>query len=125
LRSEGEMGLLWYTKKKFKDFVPKLDWKISRRNDNSGVFIRFSYPDNDPLIAVNTGYEMSFRIFLQWMRILTNPSNRVMSLLIQLLYFLFSAYNKTGILSTICNGLEIKLRDTSVKQFRWSACRIS
>jgi hypothetical protein len=58
LQSEGGMGLLWYTKKKYKDFVLKVDWKVSRRNDNSGVFIRFSDPDNDPLIAVNTGYEI-------------------------------------------------------------------
>jgi hypothetical protein len=58
LQSEGGMGLLWYTKRKYKDFVLKVDWKVSRRNDNSGVFIRFSDPDNDPLIAVNTGYEI-------------------------------------------------------------------
>src|ERR671938_301592 len=58
LRSEGGMGLLRYTKKKYKDFVLKIDWKVSRKNDNSGLFIRFSNPDNDPLIAVNTGYEI-------------------------------------------------------------------
>jgi hypothetical protein len=58
LQSEGGMGLLWYTKKKYKDFVLKLDWKASSINDNSGVFIRFSEPDNDPWIAVNTGYEI-------------------------------------------------------------------
>ena len=58
LQSEGGMGLLWYTKKKYKDFVLKVDWKVSRRNDNSGVFVRFSNPDNDPMIAVNTGYEI-------------------------------------------------------------------
>jgi 3-keto-disaccharide hydrolase len=58
LRSEGGMGLLWYTKRKYKDFVLKVDWKVSRINDNSGIFIRFSDPDNDPLIAVNTGYEI-------------------------------------------------------------------
>jgi hypothetical protein len=58
LRSEGGMGLLWYTKKKFKDFVLRVDWKVNRRNDNSGVFIRFSNPDNNPWIAVNTGYEI-------------------------------------------------------------------
>jgi hypothetical protein len=52
------MGLLWYTKKKYKDFVLKVDWKASSINDNSGVFIRFSNPDNDPMIAVNTGYEI-------------------------------------------------------------------
>jgi 3-keto-disaccharide hydrolase len=58
LQSEGGMGLLWYTKKKYKDFVLKVDWKASSINDNSGVFIRFSEPDNDPMIAVNTGYEI-------------------------------------------------------------------
>ena len=41
LQSEGGMGLLWYTKEKYKDFVLKVDWKISRGNDNSGVFVRF------------------------------------------------------------------------------------
>ena len=58
LQSQGGMGLLWFTKKKYKDFVLKIDWKVNRRNDNSGVFIRFSNPDNDPMIAVNTGYEI-------------------------------------------------------------------
>ena len=58
LRTEGGMGLLCYAKKKYKDFVLRVDWKVSRRNDNSGVFIRFSDPDNDPWIAVNTGYEI-------------------------------------------------------------------
>jgi hypothetical protein len=28
LQSEGGMGLLWYTKKKYKDFVLKVDWKV-------------------------------------------------------------------------------------------------
>jgi 3-keto-disaccharide hydrolase len=58
MRSEGGMGLLWYTKKKYKDFVLKIDWKVNRKNDNSGVFIRFPNPDNDPWIAVNKGYEI-------------------------------------------------------------------
>ena len=56
--SEGGMGLLWYTKKKFRDFILRADWKTSAREDNSGVFVRFAPPDNDPLIAVNTGYEI-------------------------------------------------------------------
>ena len=58
LRSEGGMGLLWYTKKQYRDFTLKVDWKVSRRNDNSGIFVRFSDPDYDPMIAVNTGYEI-------------------------------------------------------------------
>jgi 3-keto-disaccharide hydrolase len=58
LQSQGGMGLLWYTKKKDKDFVLKVDWKVSRRNDNSGIFVIFLDPDNDLIIAVNTGYEI-------------------------------------------------------------------
>jgi hypothetical protein len=56
--SKGGMGLLWYTKKKFLNFILKVDWKTSQRADNSGVFVRFAYPDDDPWIAVNTGYEI-------------------------------------------------------------------
>jgi 3-keto-disaccharide hydrolase len=52
------MGLLWYAEKKYNDFVLKIDWKVNRKNDNSGIFVRFSDPDNDPWIAVNTGYEI-------------------------------------------------------------------
>ena len=36
----------------------KVDWNASRVNNNSGIVVRFSNPDNDPLIAVNTGYEI-------------------------------------------------------------------
>jgi hypothetical protein len=56
--SKGGMGLLWYTKKKFLNFILKVDWKTSARGDNSGVFVRFSDPNDDPWIAVNTGYEI-------------------------------------------------------------------
>ena len=56
--SEGGMGLLWYTTKKFRDFILRADWKTSASEDNSGVFVRFAYPDDDPWIAVNTGYEI-------------------------------------------------------------------
>lgn len=56
--SKGGMGLLWYTKKKFRNFILTVDWKTSAREDNSGVFVRFADPDDDPRIAVNTGYEI-------------------------------------------------------------------
>ena len=58
LVSEEGMGLLWYTKKQYNDFILKIDWKVKRKNDNSGIFVRFSDPGNDPWIAVNTGYEI-------------------------------------------------------------------
>lgn len=40
LKSQGGMGLLWYSARKFKDFVLELDYKCSRPDTNSGVFIR-------------------------------------------------------------------------------------
>jgi 3-keto-disaccharide hydrolase len=58
LQSEGGMGLLWYTEKIYLNFILELDWKVHHKADNSGVFVRFPYPDNDPMIAVNNGYEI-------------------------------------------------------------------
>jgi hypothetical protein len=58
LQSFGGMGLLWYTKKQFDDFVLKADWKVLHIDDNSGVFVRFPDPGNDPWVAVNGGYEV-------------------------------------------------------------------
>ncbi len=40
LKSQGGMGLLWYSRKKFKDFVLDLEFKCSQKNTNSGVFVR-------------------------------------------------------------------------------------
>ena len=56
--TKGGMGLLWYTREKFRDFILRVLWKTSRKEDNSGVFVRFADPGNDPQIAVNTGYEI-------------------------------------------------------------------
>jgi hypothetical protein len=58
LQSFGGMGLLWYTKKQFGDFILKADWKVVHFDDNSGVFVRFPDPGNDPWVPVNNGYEV-------------------------------------------------------------------
>jgi Domain of Unknown Function (DUF1080) len=58
LQSRGGMGLLWYTKKIYHNFVLKIDWKVNSKSDNSGIFVRFPYPDKDPMAAVNNGYEI-------------------------------------------------------------------
>jgi len=58
LLTHGGMGLLWYYKKKFKDFILTLEWKVSNRTDNSGVFVRFPNPFTDPNIAIEYGYEI-------------------------------------------------------------------
>ena len=58
LESDDGMGLLWYTNRMHGDFILKIDWRVKRRSDNSGVFIRFSDPGPDPWNAVKTGYEI-------------------------------------------------------------------
>jgi hypothetical protein len=64
IRSEGGMGLLWYRPRMFRDFVLRLEWRERRRDDNSGVFIRFPDPGEDPWIAVREGYEI--QIYDDW-----------------------------------------------------------
>jgi hypothetical protein len=58
LLTQGGMGLLWYYKKKFKDFILTLEWKVSKISDNSGIFVRFPNPFTDPNIAIEYGYEI-------------------------------------------------------------------
>jgi hypothetical protein len=58
LQSEGGMGLLWYSEKIYKNFTLKLEWKVSDESDNSGVFVRFPDPGNNPNNAVREGYEI-------------------------------------------------------------------
>jgi hypothetical protein len=58
MQSSGGMGLLWYTRKQFGDFIFKADWKVLHIDDNSGVFLRFPDPGNDPWVAINNGYEV-------------------------------------------------------------------
>jgi sugar phosphate isomerase/epimerase len=51
LKSQGGMGLLWYSVKKYKDFILELDFKCSRKNTNSGVFVRVpAVPTSDDYI---------------------------------------------------------------------------
>ena len=48
LESTGGMGLLWYSVKKYSDFILKLDFKTSNPKANSGIFLRVpSIPVND------------------------------------------------------------------------------
>jgi hypothetical protein len=38
----------------YRNFILKLDWDVSQKakKSYSGIFVRFPYPDNDPMIAV-------------------------------------------------------------------------
>jgi len=50
LKSEGGMGLLWYSRKMFRDFVLELDFRCAQKNTNSGVFLRV------PGVVTNNDY---------------------------------------------------------------------
>jgi hypothetical protein len=64
LVTEGGLGLLWYSARQFGNFELRIDWKVSKKSDNSGIFVRFpapavgAEPDGDPRIAVDQGYEI-------------------------------------------------------------------
>jgi hypothetical protein len=58
LVSKGGMGLFWYEKQQFGDFVYTIEWKTTKKDDNSGVYFRFPDPGSDPWNAVKQGYEV-------------------------------------------------------------------
>ena len=57
MTAHGGMGLYWYTQQEFGDFHLKFQWKVADKTNNSGAFVRFPNPGNDPWVAVNEGYE--------------------------------------------------------------------
>lgn len=48
----------------FGNFELKVDWTVTKKSDNSGVFVRFpaptvaNEPGGDPRVAINQGYEI-------------------------------------------------------------------
>jgi hypothetical protein len=52
------MGLLWFSRQSFDDFELRFDWRTSDQTDNSGVFLRFPDPKDDPRVAIEHGYEV-------------------------------------------------------------------
>ena len=54
----GGMGLYWYKAQDFGDFELKLEWRVDEASYNSGVFVRFPDPGDNPWVAVNEGYEI-------------------------------------------------------------------
>ncbi len=58
LKSQGGLGLLWYSAAQFRNFELTVDWRITQVGDNSGIFVRFPDPGDDPFNAVREGYEV-------------------------------------------------------------------
>lgn len=55
--SQGGMGLWWYAAKSYKNATFDIEFKLPDPKFNSGIFIRFPDPGNDPWVAVQKGYE--------------------------------------------------------------------
>jgi hypothetical protein len=58
LRTEGGMGLLWYTREKFGNCTIRVVYKTTEEASNSGVFIRFRERPKDEWYSVHHGYEV-------------------------------------------------------------------
>jgi choline dehydrogenase-like flavoprotein len=59
----SDIGLLWHTAPTPDDFILRLEWRRSREDDNSGVFVRFPAPDgrnydNTAFVAADFGFEV-------------------------------------------------------------------
>lgn len=58
LVTHGGMGLLWYDRRRFRDFELQVEWKVDTRCANSGVFVRFPGRPRSPQDAIRSGYEV-------------------------------------------------------------------
>jgi Domain of Unknown Function (DUF1080) len=58
LRTDGHMGLLWYSREKFGDCIIRVVYKTTSVDSNSGVFIRIADRPKDEIYAIHHGYEV-------------------------------------------------------------------
>ena len=58
VESYGGSGLFWYSAEVFQDFALSVQWRISRPEDNSGVFLRSPPLSDSPQPAIERGYEV-------------------------------------------------------------------
>jgi hypothetical protein len=61
LQSDGNMGVLWYSKQKFGNCVIRVIYKVNDPGSNSGVFVRIAHPPKDPWDVVNNAYEIQIK----------------------------------------------------------------
>jgi hypothetical protein len=61
VRTQGGMGLLWYTREKFGDCIIRVVYKATNAKSNAGVFVRIADRPADPMWAVHHGYEVQIQ----------------------------------------------------------------
>lgn len=58
LKTEGGMGLLWYSRQKIGNAKIRVVFKLMAKESDSGVFIRIPQEPTEPWMPVNRGYEV-------------------------------------------------------------------
>lgn len=58
LKTEGGMGLLWYSREKLGDCVIRVVYRGQTERANSGVYVRIADKPADPWFAVHNGFEV-------------------------------------------------------------------
>jgi hypothetical protein len=58
MKTEGGMGLLWYSREKIGDATLRVIFKLTGKESDSGVFLRIPEKPTEPWMPVNRGYEV-------------------------------------------------------------------
>lgn len=58
LKTQGGMGMLWYTRQQFANSVIRVVFKLTGKEADSGVFIRIPDKPTDVWMPINKGYEI-------------------------------------------------------------------
>src|SRR6266545_4003762 len=58
MKSEGGMGMLWYTPEKIAHATVRVVFKLTAKESDSGVFIRIPEKPTEPWMPINRGYEV-------------------------------------------------------------------
>lgn len=58
LKTEGGMGLLWFTGETFSNVELTVVYKVGKASDNSGVFVRIPSPPEEPWMPVYKAFEI-------------------------------------------------------------------
>jgi len=58
MKTEGGMGMLWYTRQKIGRATIRVVFKLTAKESDSGVFIRIPAKPTEPWMPINRGYEV-------------------------------------------------------------------
>jgi len=58
MKTEGGMGLLWYTREEVSRATIRVVFKLTSKESDSGVFIRIPEKPSEPWMPINRGYEV-------------------------------------------------------------------